>query len=85
MTDPGLLTIGWKPFFEEQLTPDERQSAVIARVSAHHGSEATLLGPNGETRVPIQLAESAGLVSPFQDGCLCEVVGQARDFLGATA
>ncbi|HUG69016.1 MAG TPA: M3 family oligoendopeptidase [Pirellulaceae bacterium] len=29
-----------------------------------------------------QLAESAGLVSPFEEGCLREVVGQARQFLG---
>lgn len=28
-----------------------------------------------------QLAASAGLVSPFEDGCLREVVGQAREFL----
>jgi oligoendopeptidase F len=28
-----------------------------------------------------QLAASAGLVSPFQEGCLREVVGQARQFL----
>ncbi len=29
-----------------------------------------------------QLAESAGLVSPFEEGSLREVVGQAREFLG---
>lgn len=63
MITPELSAFGWKPFFDEQLTPDERISAVIARVSAHHGSEATLLAASGELRIPIQLAESAGTVA----------------------
>lgn len=63
MNDQKLRDIGWKPFFHQQLTVDAQQSAVVARVSSHLGSEVLLLGEPGEFRVPVQLAESAGEIA----------------------
>ncbi len=63
MTHPSLSAIGWNPFFEEQLSSIDRQSVVVARVSAHHGSQVALLGQAGEFRVPVQFAEAAGKVT----------------------
>ena len=54
-----LSTIGWKPFFQRQIDLNELD-AIVARVSAHHGSQVLLLGEAGEFRVPVQLAEAAG-------------------------
>lgn len=58
MSDEKLRAIGWKPFFQQQV--DDTANVVIARVSAHFGSQVLLLGVEGEFRVPVQLAESAG-------------------------
>lgn len=55
-----LRAIGWKPFFQQQLPPDDDGATVVARVSAHFGSQVLMLGTAGEFRVPVQLAESAG-------------------------
>lgn len=55
-----LRSLGWKPFFQQQLTFDETQENVIARVSAHHGSQVLLLGEGGEFSVPVQLTASVG-------------------------
>lgn len=55
-----LRAIGWKPFFEQQVSPELLGSVIVARVSAHHGSQVLLLGAAGEFRIPVQLAESAG-------------------------
>lgn len=63
MTDRELHTIGWKPFFEQQILADEPEAVNVARVSAHHGSRVLLLGGDGEFSVPVQLAESAGDVA----------------------
>ncbi len=52
-----LRTIGWKPFFEQQLAPNELGNAVVARVSAHYGSQVLMLGAGGEFRIPTQLAQ----------------------------
>jgi len=60
MNNQQLRAIGWKPFFQQQLPPDGMEAAVVARVSAHHGSQVLLLGEAGEISVPVQLAESAG-------------------------
>ena len=59
MTNHKLRTIGWKPFFEQQVPPNESVAVIVARVSAHHGSRVLLLG-EAEYGVPVQLAESAG-------------------------
>lgn len=63
MNDQKLLAIGWKPSFQQQLSPEDSDAGVVARVSAHFGSQVLLLGEQGEFRVPVQLAESAGEVA----------------------
>lgn len=63
MNDAKLRAIGWKPFFHQQVHPDELEASVVARVSAHNGSQVLLLGEAGEFRVPVQLAESVGEIA----------------------
>ncbi len=63
MTNEKLCAIGWKPFFQQQVRPDQSVDAIIARVSAHHGSQILFLGEDGEFSVPVQLAESAGEIA----------------------
>lgn len=58
-----LRAIGWKPFFEQQLAPGVLGTGVVARVSAHFGSQVLMLGEAGEFRIPVQLAESAGEIA----------------------
>jgi len=60
MDSQQLRAIGWKPFFQRQVASDELEAIVVARVSAHYGSQVLLLGEAGEFRIPVQLAESAG-------------------------
>lgn len=70
MDNQPLRALGWKPCFEQQVAPDVLESAllgtelqetvVVARVSAHFGSQVLLVGAAGEFRVPAQLAEAAG-------------------------
>lgn len=38
----NLNTLGWQPFFQQQLTLEDYEGKVIARVSAHHRSGYTL-------------------------------------------
>ena len=59
MDSQQLRNIGWKPFFERQDPLDGLEAAIVARVSAHYGSQVLLLGESGEFQVPVQLAESA--------------------------
>ena len=59
----NLLSIGWKPFFQQQIGVDLPSDAKIARVAAHYGSRILLLGSDGEFSIPAQLAESAGEVA----------------------
>lgn len=63
MTNQKLCAIGWKPCFEQQVALDCSERAIVARVSAHHGSQILFLGEVGEFRVPVQLAESAGEIA----------------------
>lgn len=63
MTTPTLQTYGWKDHFEDQLTPDELAGAVVVRVSAHHGTLVSVLGEDGELRLPVQSVEAAGKVA----------------------
>ena len=63
MDNQQLSAIGWKPFFQQQVPPDGLEAVVVARVSAHYGSQVLLLGEAGEFRVPVQLAESAGEIA----------------------
>lgn len=57
-----LQAIGWKPFFQQQVQPDQ-SDVIVARVSAHRRSQILFLGDDGEFSVPVQLAESAGKVA----------------------
>jgi len=63
MTTPALRAIGWNSFFEDQLAPAELESVILARVSAHHGSQVALYGETGEFRIPVQSAETEGKVA----------------------
>lgn len=63
MINQELRDLGWKPFFDQQLSADARASTVVARVSSQLGIAALLMGESGELRVPIQLAESAGEIA----------------------
>lgn len=63
MENHALRTIGWKPHFEQQISPDDQRATVVARVSAHYGSQLLLLGAAGEFRIPAQLAESVGEIA----------------------
>lgn len=63
MNDQKLLDIGWKPFFQQQLSTEAQASAIVARVSSHLGIDVLLLGETGEFRVPVSLAESAGEIA----------------------
>jgi ribosome biogenesis GTPase / thiamine phosphate phosphatase len=60
MDNHQLRAIGWKPYFEQQVAPEVLGTVIVARVSAHYGSQVLLLGAAGEFRIPVQLAESAG-------------------------
>ncbi|TWT74669.1 putative ribosome biogenesis GTPase RsgA [Posidoniimonas polymericola] len=60
MDTERLTAIGWKPCFERQLPADVGDGLVVARVSAHYGSQVLLLGEAGDRRAPAQLAEAAG-------------------------
>lgn len=63
MTNQALRTIGWKPWFEEQVASMDLADAVVARVSAHHGIAVLMLGEAGEFSVPVQSAEAAGTIA----------------------
>ncbi|QFU77943.1 ribosome small subunit-dependent GTPase A [Halioglobus maricola] len=51
-----LASLGWQPFFQQQLTLDEWDSAVPARVLEYHRSEMRVLSEQGETVIPLQHA-----------------------------
>ena len=63
MTSNKLRSIGWKPWFQQQLPLEEAAPFIVARVSAHHGVRVLLLGEEGEFDIPVQLAESAGEIA----------------------
>lgn len=60
MAGRTLGELGWKPFFQRQLPTEESQNSIVARVSAHFGSQLLMLGEEGEFRIPVQLATSHG-------------------------
>jgi ribosome biogenesis GTPase len=63
MNDQKLLEIGWKPFFQQQISAETMTATIVARVSSHLGIDVLLLGEAGEFRVPVSLAESAGEIA----------------------
>ncbi|PWI32605.1 ribosome small subunit-dependent GTPase A [Vibrio albus] len=48
-----LQQLGWQPFFQQQLTLEDYEQAVIARVIAHHRSGYELLTKQGRHTLPI--------------------------------
>ena len=64
--------------------PDVRLATVGSRAarSGRHAGGLQRLCPRGGEAPFQELARSAGLVSPFQAGCLKDVVDQARMALG---
>lgn len=63
MDNEQLRALGWKQFFEQQVSAEAAGTLVVARVSAHFGSQVLLVGAAGEFRIPAQLAESAGEIA----------------------
>ncbi len=58
----GLQTLGWKPWFEQQLLADELNLAIV-RVGAHLGSLLLCLTAHEEFLVPTALMHSCGEVA----------------------
>jgi ribosome biogenesis GTPase len=54
----ALRELGWQPFFERQVSADEFSQRVMARVSAHHGSQVSFLTESGELTVPSAIVET---------------------------
>ena len=48
-----MTSLGWKPFFQQQLTLDDYDHAVITRVIAHHRNGYTLVSEEGEIHLPL--------------------------------
>ncbi|MFI4916605.1 MAG: ribosome small subunit-dependent GTPase A [Phycisphaerales bacterium JB060] len=63
MTTPALRALGWNEFFEAQLSDLDRDSIVLARVSAHHSIQVEVQGEHGPFRLPVQSADADGRVS----------------------
>ncbi|OBT09496.1 ribosome small subunit-dependent GTPase A [Vibrio sp. UCD-FRSSP16_10] len=49
----NLQHLGWQPFFQQQLTLEDYQECVVARVSAHHRSGYQLLTEAGDISLPM--------------------------------
>ncbi|GAD89116.1 putative ribosome biogenesis GTPase RsgA [Vibrio halioticoli NBRC 102217] len=49
----NLQHLGWQPFFQQQLTLDDYEQAIVARVSAHHRSGYQLLTESEEVSLPM--------------------------------
>ncbi|GAD79675.1 ribosome small subunit-dependent GTPase A [Vibrio ezurae] len=49
----NLQTLGWQPFFQQQLTLDDYDTSVVARVSAHHRSGYQLLTEDREVTLAV--------------------------------
>ncbi|MGR5238928.1 ribosome small subunit-dependent GTPase A [Vibrio alfacsensis] len=54
LTQPNpLKRLGWKPFFQQQLTLDDYEDTLFARVIAHHRSGYVVISEQGELHLPI--------------------------------
>ena len=67
----SLKTLGWKHFFQRQLT-DEDEGCIAARVGSDHGSEVVCLTAGGDLALP------RGLLSRCGDLAVGEVALGAR-------
>ena len=54
-----LQQLGWKRFFDAQLTPSERDTCQLVRVSAHHRGQLLVRGEADEFAIPLALAQAA--------------------------
>jgi len=52
-TQPTLSQLGWKPFFQQQLSLEDLTHGQPARVAVQQRSELTLLTPSGQLKLPI--------------------------------
>lgn len=57
MNTLALTELGWQPFFEQQVSPEERNKFLIARVGAHFGGRIQFLSDVGRFSVPTSLVE----------------------------
>jgi ribosome biogenesis GTPase len=83
MDNQQLRAIGWKPFFEQQVSSELLGTVVVARVSAHYGSQVLMLGAAGEFRIPVQLAQSSKETQSSQEIAAGEIA--VGDWLVLTA
>ncbi len=51
----SLCELGWKPFFQQQLTEKEMESCFPARITAHHRSQIITESDHGEQAFAITL------------------------------
>ena len=49
----SLQQLGWQPVFQQQLTLEDYDHSVIARITAHHRSGYTLASEQGEIVLPV--------------------------------
>ncbi|USD39017.1 ribosome small subunit-dependent GTPase A [Ferrimonas sp. SCSIO 43195] len=49
----SLSQLGWRPYFQQQLTLEELEWLTPVRISSHHRSQVTALGEQGELTLPL--------------------------------
>lgn len=50
----SLNNLGWRPFFQQQLSLDELEDSRMARVMEHHRSSYELMTENGSVSLPVK-------------------------------
>ncbi|MEZ8624494.1 ribosome small subunit-dependent GTPase A [Vibrio splendidus] len=61
----SLQQLGWQPVFQQQLTLEDYDHSVIARIVAHHRSGYTLASEQGEIVLPIHQKQPAMTVGDW--------------------
>lgn len=61
----SLQQLGWQPVFQQQLTLEDYDHSVIARITAHHRSGYTLASEQGEITLPIHHNQPAMTVGDW--------------------
>lgn len=54
-----IAELGWQPFFDQQVSVEEAETLLIARVAAHFGNRVLFFVESNEFSVPISIIESA--------------------------
>ena len=57
---PGLLQLGWKPFFDQQLSAEERHACIPVRVMSVHRGMVTIAGDGMEDSISSTVRLSSG-------------------------